>query len=156
VAPARLTREDTRQAYKRFKALGAARPHSTRTSETDRPSRTEVLETPNFLVLLNRALRDIVQARRADIGWTARGLLGWPTWPWAMPDQCLGQQVPFRFLAAITAIQTGDNAGNPERLATDPPQELEPMINTPNILDYTSGANNVTGAINVTLPSLRD
>jgi len=44
-------------------------------------------------------------------------------------DHVLGQQVPLRLLAArFTAIQNGDNDGNP-RTAGDP--NWQPMINTP-------------------------
>jgi hypothetical protein len=50
----------------------------------------------------------------------------------------------FVFWRPLTAIQEGDNDGNPET-AGDP--NWQPMINTPNYPDYTSGANNVTGAI---------
>jgi hypothetical protein len=48
----------------------------------------------------------------------------------------------------VTAIQEGDNDGNPNT-AGDP--TWQSLINTPNYPDYTSGANNVTGAMTRTL-----
>jgi hypothetical protein len=48
------------------------------------------------------------------------------------------------FWRPLTAIQEGDNDGNP-RTAGD--LAWQPLINTPPYPDYTSGANNVTGAM---------
>jgi len=47
-------------------------------------------------------------------------------------------------VAPITAIQEGDSDGNPQTIG-DP--TWQPLINTPNYPDYTSGANNGTGAV---------
>jgi hypothetical protein len=141
VAPPALTSERYATAYNEVKALGAADPHSTRTSE-----QTDIAKfwNSNFLVLWNRALRDIVQADVPDIGDSARLL--------ALADLAMGDagitawdsKFHFVFWRPLTAIQNGDNDGNPET-AGDP--TWQPMINTPNYPDYTSGANNVTGAI---------
>ena len=49
----------------------------------------------------------------------------------------------FVFWRPVTAIQEGDNDGNPDTIG-DP--DWQPFINTPNYPEYTSGANNVTGA----------
>ena len=48
----------------------------------------------------------------------------------------------------MTAIQEGANDGNPNT-AGDP--SWQSLINNPNYPDYTSGANNVTGAMTRTL-----
>jgi hypothetical protein len=48
------------------------------------------------------------------------------------------------FWRPITAIQEGDNDRNP-RTAGD--STWQPLINTPNYPDYTSGANGITGAM---------
>jgi hypothetical protein len=48
------------------------------------------------------------------------------------------------FWRPVTAIQEGDNDGNPDTVG-DP--DWQPFINTPNYPEYTSGANNVTGAV---------
>jgi hypothetical protein len=44
----------------------------------------------------------------------------------------------------VTAIQEGDNDGNPN---TAGDVSWQPLINTPNYPEYTSGANNVTGSV---------
>jgi len=48
------------------------------------------------------------------------------------------------FWRPVTAIQAGDNDCN-SRTAGD--LNWQPLINTPNYPDYSSGANNVTGAV---------
>jgi hypothetical protein len=50
----------------------------------------------------------------------------------------------YDFWRPLTAIREGDNDGNP-RMAGD--ANWKPLINTPNYPDYTSGANNLTGAV---------
>jgi hypothetical protein len=52
------------------------------------------------------------------------------------------------FWRPITAILEGDNDGN-SATAGDP--NWKPLLNTPNYPDYTSGANNVGGAMTRTL-----
>jgi hypothetical protein len=54
----------------------------------------------------------------------------------------------WNFWRPITAIQEGDNDGNP-RTAGDP--AWQPLITTPNYPDYTSGANSNSGAVTTTL-----
>jgi len=141
VAPPALTSQRYATAYNEVKALGAADPNSTRTTE-----QTDLAKfwNSNFLVLWNRALRDIVGLHVPDISDSAR--------LFALADLAMGDagitawdsKFHFVFWRPLTAIQEGDNDGNPET-AGDP--NWQPMINTPNYPDYTSGANNVTGAI---------
>jgi hypothetical protein len=141
VAPPALTRQRSVPAYNEVKALGAADPNSTRTTE-----QTDLAKfwNSNFLVLWNQALRDIVGLHVPDISDSAR--------LFALADLAMGDagitawdsKFHFVFWRPLTAIQEGDNDGNPET-AGDP--NWQPMINTPNYPDYTSGANNVTGAI---------
>jgi len=135
-----LTSKRYATAYNEVKALGAS-SHSARTQEqTD----LALFWNSNFLVLWNRALRDIVGLHVPDIGDSAR--------LFALADLAMGDagitawdsKFHFVFWRPLTAIQNGDNDGNPET-AGDP--NWQPMINTPNYPDYTSGANNVTGAI---------
>jgi hypothetical protein len=52
------------------------------------------------------------------------------------------------FWRPVTAIVEADHDGNPETIA-DP--TWQPLINTPNYPDYTSGANNVAGSMTRTL-----
>ncbi len=141
VAPPSLTSQRYAAAYNEVKALGAADPHSTRTTE-----QTDLAKfwNSNFLVLWNRALRDIATAQLLSIDDSAR--------LFALADLAMGDagitawdsKFHFVFWRPVTAIQEGEHDGNPET-AGDP--NWQPMINTPNYPDYTSGANNVTGAI---------
>lgn len=139
--PPSLTSKRYATAYNEVKALGAADPHSTRTAEqTD----LALFWASNYLVLWNHALRDIAALHVSDISDSARlfalanlagadaGITAWDT------------KVHYVFWRPITAIQNGDNDGNPET-AGDP--NWLPLIITPAYPDYTSGANNVTGAI---------
>jgi len=52
------------------------------------------------------------------------------------------------FWRPITAIQEGDHDGNPVTVG-DP--AWQPLVTTPPYPDYSSGANNVTGAVTRTL-----
>jgi len=142
VAPPALTSERYARAYNEVKALGA-RFNSARTQEqTD----LALFWNSNFLVLWNKALRDIATAPTAPLGIDASARL------FALADLAMGDagitawdsKFHFVFWRPLTAIQEGDNDGNPET-AGDP--NWQPLINTPNYPDYTSGANNVTGAI---------
>jgi len=53
----------------------------------------------------------------------------------------------YAFWRPLTAIRGAENDGNPN---TAPDTEWTPLINTPN---YTSGANNLTGAMTRALSS---
>jgi hypothetical protein len=48
------------------------------------------------------------------------------------------------FWRPVTAIQEGDNDGNPRTIGD---LSWQPLTNTPPYPEYTSGANNVTGAV---------
>jgi hypothetical protein len=48
------------------------------------------------------------------------------------------------FWRPITAIHEADNDGNPETISD---ANWQPLANTPNYPDYTSGANNAAGAV---------
>jgi hypothetical protein len=54
----------------------------------------------------------------------------------------------WNFWRPITAIQEGNNDGNPHTVG-DP--TWQPLITTPNYPDYTSGANNNSGAVTTML-----
>ena len=98
----------------------------------------------NYPVQWNRALRAISERHLPDhIAHSAR--------LFALANLAMGDAVivawdsksHFNFWRPITAIQEGENDGNP---ATVGNPNWQPLINTPNYPDYTSGANNVTGA----------
>jgi hypothetical protein len=138
--PPSLTSNRYATAYIEVKALGA-NSNSARTPEqTD----LALFWSSNYLVLWNHALRDIAALRVHDISDSARlfalanlamadaGITAWDT------------KLHYVFWRPVTAIQEGDNDGNPETVG-DP--NWQPLINTPNYPDYTSGANNATGAV---------
>jgi hypothetical protein len=138
--PPSLTSKRYATAYNEVKALGA-RFNSARTPEqTD----LALFWNSNYLVLWNHVLRDIAIVHLSSIDDSARlfalanlamadaGITAWDT------------KFHYVFWRPLTAIQEGDNDGNPET-AGDP--DWQPLINNPNYPDYTSGANNVTGAV---------
>jgi len=97
----------------------------------------------NFLVVYNRAVRDIAAAHLSSIDDSARlfALVNI-----AMTDAVItawDSKRHFVFWRPLTAIQEGDQVDNPE-IVGDP--DWRPLINNPNYPGYTSGANNVTGA----------
>ena len=57
----------------------------------------------------------------------------------------------YNFWRPITAIQEGDNDGNPKTIGDT---KWLPFIPTPPYPDYTSGANNLTGSMTRTLEHL--
>jgi hypothetical protein len=98
----------------------------------------------NFLALVYRAVRTIADQHVPDIGDKARLLAlvalanadaGITTWD---------SKFHFNFWRPLTAIREGDNDGN-WRTVGDP--DWEPLINTPNYPDHTSGANNLVGSM---------
>jgi len=138
-APPALTSEEYTRDYNEVKAMGA-RFHSART-----PAQTDfaIFWAANYLVLWNRAVRDIAGTQVHNTGDSARlfalvtfsmadaGITAWDT------------KVAYNFWRPMTAIRSGDDDTNPSTIG-DP--SWQPLINNPNYPDYTSGANNATGA----------
>jgi hypothetical protein len=97
----------------------------------------------NYLVLLNQMLRDIAAAHVEDIAESAR--------LFALADMAIADALItswnsknyYLYWRPITAIHEGNDDGNPR---TDGDPTWQPLVTTPNYPDYTSGANNVTGA----------
>jgi len=138
-APPALTSHEYTRDYYEVKLMGA-RFNSGRTAEqTD----FAIFWAANFVALWNRVVRDLAAAHVSNIGDSARlfalvnlsmadaGITAWNT------------KFAYNFWRPITAIRLGDDDTNP-RTVGDP--DWQPLINTPNYPDYTSGANNVTGA----------
>jgi len=127
-------------AFNEIKAFGARVNSSRSLDQTD----LAMFWNSNFLVLWNAALRDIIAARGLDTQDSARllaiaslamadaGITAWDT------------KFHYVFWRPVTAVQEADNDGNPDTVG-DP--TWQPFINTPNYPEYTSGANNVTGAV---------
>jgi len=142
--PPQLTSERYAQDYNEVKALGALLS-TTRTAE-----QTEIayFYSDNFLAMWNRALRAIASRYLHANSDTAR-LFALASL--ATADAAITSWDSKRFYAfwrPVTAIQEGDDDGN-SHTAGD--LAWQPLINTPNYPDYTSGANNVTGAVTRTL-----
>ncbi len=142
--PPALTSERYRRDYDEVKALGSL------TSATRTPEQTDLayFYSDNFFTQWNRALRAISARHLHRIGDSAR--------LFALANMATADAVItswdskkfYSFWRPITAIAEGDNDGNPNT-GGDP--AWQPLINTPNYPDYTSGANNVTGAMTRTL-----
>jgi hypothetical protein len=145
VPPPSLTSRRYTAAYNEVKSLGA-RFNSGRTAE-----QTEIglFWYSNYLMLWNQALRDIAAAHVSNIDDSAR--------LFALTSLAMGDAVltawdtKYHYASShntswrpITAIRNGDSDGNPETVA-DP--NWEPLQNNPNYPEYSSGANNVTGAV---------
>ena len=142
--PPALTSERYRKDYDEVKRLGSF-------GSTDRtPEQKDIayFYTDNFLAQWNRALRAIATKHLRRTGDSAR--------LFALANMSVADAVIsswdskkfYNVWRPITAINEGDNDGNPHTVG-DP--AWQPLINTPNYPDYTSGANNVTGAMTRTL-----
>jgi hypothetical protein len=137
--PAVTSREYTRD-YNEVKALGALN-NSSRT-----PEQTDLAHfwSANYTVLLNQVLRDIAGAHVDNISESSR--------LFALADMAIADalitawesKTYYVFWRPITAIQEGNNDGNPR---TDGDALWLPLVVTPPYPDYTSGANNGTSAL---------
>jgi hypothetical protein len=126
-------------SFNEVKAMGA-RFNSART-----PDQTDfaIFWAANYTALWNRVARELAAAHMSNIGDSARlfALVNL-----SMADAIItawDTKVAYNFWRPITAIRLGDDDTNPRTIG-DP--DWQPLINTPNYPDYTSGANNVTGA----------
>jgi hypothetical protein len=136
--PALTSRKYTRDYYE-VKLMGA-RFNSART-----PEQTDfaIFWAANYAALWNRVVRELAGVHVHNIGDSARlfALVNL-----SMADAAItawDSKVAYNFWRPITAIRLGDDDTNPRTIG-DP--DWQPLINTPNYPDYTSGANNVTGA----------
>jgi hypothetical protein len=132
------------QDYNEVKALGAL-SGSART-----PEQTELgyFYSDNFITQANRTLRGIATRYLHRTGDSAR-LLALANM--AMADALItawDNKVLNPTWRPLTAIREGDNDGNPDTIG-DP--AWQPLINTPNYPDHSSGANNVTASLMNTL-----
>ena len=135
--------------YNEVKALGAF--ESTAATPLTRTTAQTALAyfwSENFMAQWNRALRAIAEAHVPGIADRARlfALANMAT-----ADAVItawDSKVHFSFWRPVTAIQEGDADGN-HRTEGDP--DWKPLINNPPYPDFTSGANNVTGAMTKSL-----
>jgi len=140
-----LTSNEYARAYNEVKALGG-RVSTTRTTVTRTPEQTDLgyFYADNLVALWHRALRGIALAESLNIGDSARFFALASI---ASADAVItswDSKTHYEFWRPITAIQEGDNDGNPQT-SGDP--DWLPLINTPPYPDYTSGANNLSGSM---------
>jgi hypothetical protein len=142
--PPAVTSDRYTRDYNEVKELGSL----TSTKRTAEQTDIAYFYSDNFPAQWNRALRAIATRYLRRSGDSARlfALANLAT-----ADALITSWDSKRFYAAwrpVTAIQEGEADGNPATLG-DP--SWQPLINTPNYPDYTSGANCVTGAMTRTL-----
>jgi hypothetical protein len=137
--PHALTSDAYTREYNEVKALGAA--GSPRSEKQDAVAR---FYTVNPVELFNRTFRTIAADRGLTLADEARlfamlnvagadGLIN-----------CWDDKAHWSFWRPVTAIQQGDNDGNP---STEGDAGWTPLINTPPYPDHTSGYNCFTGAV---------
>ncbi len=144
VPPPALTSEQYRKDYEEVKALGAL-ASTALTTLARTPAQTDIgyFYSENFLAQWNRAIRGISAKYVHNIGDNAR-LFALANL--AAADAFItawDSKKHYFFWRPLTAIREGDNDDNPNTKG-DP--NWQPLINNPNYPDYTSGANNLTGA----------
>jgi hypothetical protein len=137
--PPPLNSERYTQAYNEVKALGSLSSTARTAEQTD----LAYFWAANYLVVWNQVFRDLASAHLQNLGDSAR-LFALANL--AMADAAItawDTKRFYHFWRPLSAIQEGDNDGNPHTVGD---VNWRPLLNTPNYPDYTSGANNVTGA----------
>jgi hypothetical protein len=128
------------RAFNEVKALG----RHDNSARTDAQTELGHFYNDNLVALWHRTLRAIALARGLNIGDSAR-LFALASIASADAVMTAWDNKRFNnFWRPVTAIQEGNNDGNPQT-AGDP--AWTPLINTPPYPDYTSGANNLSGSI---------
>jgi hypothetical protein len=140
VPPPSVTSKRYATAFNEVKRMGRSSGSDRTAEQTD----LALFWYSNYLVLWNQALRGIAAAYVDNIDDSAR--------LFALTNLAMGDAVitawdtkfHYVFWRPYTAIHEADNDGNPETISD---ANWTPLANNPNYPDYTSGANNVTGAI---------
>jgi hypothetical protein len=142
--PPALTSHEYTRDYDEVKALGR-QANSARTTE-----QTQLAQfySDNFVGLFQRMLRGIADARITRLGDSARlfALASLSSADTAIT--VWDSKKHYNLWRPITAIQEGDNDGNPN---TAGDATWVPLSTTPAYPDYTSGANGLSGSILTTL-----
>jgi hypothetical protein len=140
--PNKLSSKRYAEEYNEVKALGALQ-NSTRTAE-----QTDLAYFYADNGVLTRALHTIAEAHITNLGDSARLFA---LAHLAVADAiitCWDSKYFYVFWRPVTAIHQGDNDGN-ARTQSDP--TWQPLINTPNYPEHSSGANSIAGAVTRTL-----
>ena len=132
------------QDYAEVKALGSLNS----TARTAGQTQLAYFYADNFFAQWNRALRRVAETYLDNTGETARLFaLSWM----AAADAVITTwdcKIHYASWRPITAIQQGDNDGNPQT-AGDP--NWLPFLNTPNYPEHSSGANALAASITQTV-----
>jgi hypothetical protein len=139
VAPPPLNSHQYTEAYNEVKGMGA-RFNSERTDEQTNLAYFWAL---NYPAVWNRVVRDIAASQGLSISENSR-LSAFVNV--SMADAIItswDSKVTYNFWRPLTAIRLGNDDTNSDTVG-DP--TWEPLVNTPNYPDYTSGANSITGA----------
>jgi hypothetical protein len=142
--PPALTSDRYKRDYNEVKALGSLTSTARSAEQTD----LAYFYSGNIPAQWNSALRAIATRYVRKTGDQAR-LLALANL--ATADSLIStwdSKVHYVFWRPVTAIVEADNDGNPDTAAD---ASWQPLINTPPYPDYTSGANNVSGAMTRTL-----
>lgn len=142
--PPAVTSDRYTRDYNEVKELGSLASTKRTAEQTD----LAYFYSDNFPVQANRTLRGIASKYLRRSGDSAR-LLALANL--AIADSLItswDSKVFYAYWRPVTAIQEGEADGNPATIG-DP--AWQPLINSPNYPDYTSGANCLTGALTRTL-----
>lgn len=142
--PPALTSERYRKDYDEVKALGAVNSKVRTAEQTDLGH----FYNDNFFNQWNRVLRSIAKRYHLNTGDSAR-LFALANM--AAADAlitCWDSKTHYNVWRPSTAIQYGDQDGNPKTKG-DP--NWQPLTPNPSYPDYTSGANNLIGAMTRTM-----
>jgi hypothetical protein len=142
--PPALTSDRYKRDYNEVKALGSLTSTARSAEQTD----LAYFYSGNIPAQWNSALRAIATRYVRKTGDQAR-LLALANL--ATADSLISSwdsKLHYVFWRPVTAIVEADDDGNPETAAD---ASWQPLINTPPYPDYTSGANNVSGAMTRTL-----
>jgi hypothetical protein len=142
--PPELTSERYTRDYKEVKAFGSLMSTARSAEQTD----LAYFYSGNIPAQWNSALRGIATRYLRRTGDSARlfALANMAT-----ADSLISSwdsKVHYVFWRPVTAIVEADHDGNPETISD---ASWQPLINTPNYPDYTSGANNLAGSMTRTL-----
>jgi hypothetical protein len=142
--PPALTSERYARDYAEVKAIGAFNSLVRTAEQTD----LAYFYNDNFFAQWNRVLRGVAQQRVHKIGDSAR-LFALANMAGADAlITCWDSKKTYVFWRPLTAIREGASDGNAFTVADT---TWQPLVNTPNYPDYTSGANSLVAAMTRTL-----
>ena len=137
--PPPLTSTQYRREYDEVKEFGSLTNSKRTADQTDMAH----FWSENFAAQWHRAYRAIVEAHVPDTGDAARLFALGSLASADAAITCWDSKYHFSFWRPITAIREGENDGNAKTVG-DP--TWTPLFITPPYPDYSSGANNLTGA----------